>query len=71
MLRGANRQEIFHDDEDCLNFLDFLYKYKLKTKVKIYGWCLMSNHVHLLLREGNEDISNTMKRIGVSFGLVL
>jgi putative transposase len=69
MLRGANRQEIFHDDEDCLNFLDILHKYKLKTKVKIYGWCLMSNHVHLLLREGNEDISTTMKRIGVSFVL--
>ncbi|WP_308160333.1 transposase [Bacillus sp. ISL-77] len=67
MLRGANRQEIFHDDADCLNFLDLLHKYKLKTKVKIYGWCLMSNHIHLLLREGNEDISTTMKRIGVSF----
>lgn len=27
----------------------------------------MNNHVHLLLREGNEEISTTMKRIGVSF----
>jgi REP element-mobilizing transposase RayT len=69
MLRGANRQEIFHDDEDCFNFLDFLHRYKLKTQVKIYAWCLMSNHVHLLLREGNEDISITMKRLGVSFVL--
>ncbi|MFP5108550.1 REP-associated tyrosine transposase [Neobacillus sp. C211] len=69
MLRGANRQEIFHDDEDCLSFIEILQKYKLKTKVKIYGWCLMSNHVHLLLNEGNEDISTTMKRIGVSFVL--
>lgn len=67
MLRGANRQEIFHDDEDCLRFLDILHKYKLKTVVKIYAWCLMSNHVHLLLKEGNEDISTTIKRIGVSF----
>ncbi|WP_420489056.1 REP-associated tyrosine transposase [Neobacillus vireti] len=69
MLRGANRQEIFHDDEDCSRFLDLLHKYKLQTNVKIYGWCLMSNHVHLLLREGNEEISTTMKRIGVSFVL--
>ena len=65
--RGANRQEIFHDDWDFQDFLDILYKYKLKTNVKIYGWCLMSNHVHLLVREGDEDISITMKRIGVSF----
>jgi putative transposase len=67
MLRGANRQEIFHDDEDCSKFLDLLHIYKLKTEVEIYSWCLMSNHVHLLLKEGNEDVSATMKRIGVSY----
>jgi putative transposase len=27
----------------------------------------MSNHVHLLVKEGNEDLSNTVKRIGVSY----
>ncbi len=67
MMRGANRQEIFHDDEDCMKFLDIMKKYKKQTETKIYGWCLMGNHVHLLLGEGNEDISVTMKRIGVSY----
>jgi putative transposase len=67
MLRGANRQEIFHDDEDCIKFLDIIEKYKMKSEVEVYAWCLMSNHIHLLIREGNEDISITMKRIGVSF----
>jgi putative transposase len=67
MLRGANRQEIFHDDEDCFKFIDILHTYKMKTEVEMYSWCLMGNHVHLLLKEGNEDISATMKRIGVSY----
>jgi putative transposase len=67
ILRGANRQEIFHDDEDCITFLDTLKKYKEKTEMDVYAWCLMSNHIHLLLKEGNENISITMKRIGVSF----
>ena len=67
MLRGSNRQEIFHDDEDCLTFLDILHKFKCISEMKVYGWCLMGNHVHLLLREGNENISITMKRINVSF----
>ncbi|WP_254124805.1 transposase [Neobacillus sp. 114] len=67
MWRGANRQEIFHDDEDCNRFLDILAKYKRESELEIYAWCLMGNHVHLLLREGKEDISNTMKRIGVSY----
>ncbi|MBM4761249.1 transposase [Bacillus sp. B15-48] len=65
--RGANRQEIFHDEEDWETFLDILKKYKLKLKFSIFAWCLMNNHVHLLVKEGDESISDTMKRIGVSY----
>jgi len=67
MLRGSNRQEVFHDDEDCISFLRTLEKCKKKAEIKVYGWCLMGNHIHLLLEEGNEEISISMKRIGVSF----
>ncbi|SES89808.1 REP element-mobilizing transposase RayT [Oceanobacillus limi] len=67
MLRGANRQEIYHDDVDCMKFLEIVEKYKATTEIKVYAWCLMNNHVHLLLKEGNEEISTTMKRIGVSY----
>lgn len=67
MVRGANKQEIFHDNEDSLRFLEILEKYKAKADIKVYGWSLMGNHVHLLLSEGNEELSVTMKRIGVSF----
>lgn len=69
MLRGVNRQEIFHDDEDCLVFLGILRRYKVKSEINVYSWCLMNNHIHLLLKEGNESISATMKRIAVSFVL--
>jgi putative transposase len=67
IIRGTNRQEIFHDDEDCLRFLETLDRYKKKLKFEVYGWCLMGNHIHLLLKEGEEEIAKTMKRIGVSF----
>ena len=67
MLRGANRQEIFHDDEDCIRFLETIQRYKSKSGIQVFAWCLMGNHVHLLLKEGIEDISNTMRRIGISF----
>lgn len=65
--RGANKQEIFHDDEDRLRYLGTIKRYKMVAKMQVYGWCLMGNHVHLLLEEGQESISDTMKRIGVSF----
>lgn len=67
IVRGANRQEIFHDEEDRKRFLDTLFKYKTKTAMKVYAWCLMGNHVHLLLKEGNESISLVMKRLGISY----
>jgi REP element-mobilizing transposase RayT len=67
IIRGANRQEIFHDDEDRIRFLETFERYKNTTKMKVYGWCLMGNHAHLLLEEGSEELSVTMKRIGVSY----
>jgi REP element-mobilizing transposase RayT len=67
MLRGINRQEIFHDEEDKVRFLETFDRYKKQCSIKLLGWCLMGNHVHLLVGEGNEPVSNTIKRIGVSF----
>lgn len=67
MLRGINKQDIFYDEEDKLRCIETLNKYKNICSYKVYGYCLMSNHIHLLLREGKETISQTMKRIGVSY----
>jgi putative transposase len=67
MLRGINRQVLYEDEEDKEKFLDTIRQYKQKNDLKILGYCLMDNHVHILIKEGNEPIANTMKRIGVSY----
>ncbi|MBP2242370.1 REP element-mobilizing transposase RayT [Cytobacillus eiseniae] len=67
MWRGANRQEIFHDDEDRIRYIDILERVKKKSQLKVYAWCLMSNHVHLLLKEEDEELSTAMKRVAVSY----
>jgi putative transposase len=67
MLRGINRQVLFEDEEDKEKFLDTIRQYKQKKDYKILGYCLMDNHAHILIKEGNEPIANTMKRIGVSY----
>ncbi len=67
MWRGANRQEIFHDEEDCMQFLDYVETYKRKAEMQVFAWCLMNNHVHLLIKEGNQSISDIMKCIGVCY----
>lgn len=67
VLRGINRQDIFHTDEDFLNFLTIVKRVKAARQFQLYAYCLMRNHIHLLIHEQDEDIAKTMKRIGVSY----
>ena len=47
--RGVGQQIIFEDDKDRVSFLDFVARASRDFNVEVYAWCLMSNHVHLLL----------------------
>ena len=76
MLRGINKQDIFEDDEDYLQFLNILRAlvdrrneqgHSLTSHCTFYAYCLMTNHVHLLVRERDENIGESMKRIGVAY----
>ncbi len=67
MIRGINKQIIFEEDEDKQMFLETLKKYKDICKYQLYSYCLMDNHVHLLIRELEETISNVIKRISSSY----
>ena len=67
MLRGINRQIIFEDSEDQARFLGTLKKYRDQCGYKVYAYCFMGNHVHLLLKEGKEDLAHSFKRIAGSY----
>ena len=67
MLRGINRQQIFEDEEDRQRLLQTLLNYKEQCGYKIYAYCLMGNHIHLLLQEGKEELPLVLKRIAGSY----
>lgn len=67
MLRGADRRIIFSDEEDCDRFLETIGRVKEISGFKLYAYCLMGNHVHLLLEEANESLETIFKRIGASY----
>jgi len=67
MLRGINKQAIFKDDEDNKKFLYFIKDHKDVCEFDIYGYCLMVNHVHLLIKEGEEKLDQIIKRIGIRY----
>ena len=67
MLRGINRQVIFQDDEDCEKYLQCLVECQKLSGFQLYAYCLMGNHVHLLLEEKKEPLSQIFKRLGVRY----
>ena len=67
LLRGINKETIFEEEIDYIRFIETLAKYKEKSGYEIYGYCLMTNHIHLLLKEGDEGLGITMRRIGASY----
>jgi len=67
ILRGINKQDIFHDAEDKMRLIETLIYYKNICEYEIYGYCLMDNHIHFLIKEVKETISQAIKRVGVSY----
>lgn len=67
MLRGINRQMIFEDEEDYEKFLHIIEECKAISEFKLMAYCLMGNHLHLLLKEEKEPLAQIFKRIGARY----
>jgi len=49
MIRGNRKEATFNEKVDFIQYLEILRYYKRKYRFKLYGYCLMPNHVHLIL----------------------
>ena len=76
MMRGVNHQNIFEEPEDYFQFINTLDRLRVLygdlglscgTSFTLYGYCLMANHFHLLIREREDTIGNVVKRIASSY----
>jgi len=67
VFRGINKQRIFEEDRDYEKFLYTLQDQKGKSGYELYAYCLMSNHIHLLLREGTEELGTSFRRIASKY----
>ncbi len=63
--RGHNRQVVFASDQDYQYYLENLQEWKTKLGCKVYAYCLMTNHVHLVVDPGNkaENLGLLIKRL--------
>lgn len=68
MVRGNNKQKIFQEDIDKKYYLYLLFKLKRYHGIDIYHYCLMDNHVHLvLLSRVPPLLSRFMMKVDLSY----
>ena len=71
-----HHQNIFEEPEDFYQFINILDRMRTQyddegnscgTNCIYYAYCLMSNHFHLLIRERDEKVGDTIKRIAGAY----
>lgn len=68
ITRGNNRQIVFRDDGDFQKYRWLLKLYQEEHRFKLYHYCLMSNHVHLIIETTQQtNLSKLMKQINLSY----
>lgn len=64
ITRGNQKQQIFRDDKDYEQYLKIVKKAKRKYRMLLLAYCLMTNHVHMLIKsEIPANISKFMHRV--------
>jgi putative transposase len=70
ITRGNQKQTIFIKEEDYQKYLYFLKKYKKRYKFKLYCFCLMPNHIHLMMEVDDPNkLSKIMHGINLSYAI--
>ena len=67
IVRGNQRQDIFGDDRDRIEYLKRLGRYKREREFFLYAYVLMRNHVHLLIETVNTPVSKIMQLINFTY----
>ena len=65
--RGNNRQPIFLADEDREKFLELIERAKTRFNLKIFAFCLMTNHYHIFLQTPDANLATWYIGAGIRF----
>ena len=67
MLRGINKQDIFFEEKDYLQFQNFIKKTKENFSYQLYSYVLMPNHIHLEIKDENQKLSQIVHSMATSY----
>lgn len=67
ILRSVNQHLIFEEDSDYQKFIYILSDCKMKYDIKVYAYCLMDNHIHILLNSPADKLAAFFRSLGTRF----
>ncbi|MBP5160182.1 MAG: transposase [Lachnospiraceae bacterium] len=67
ILRSINQHIIFEEDADYQKMLFILSDCKRTFDIDIYAYCLMDNHIHLLIHSGEDHLASFFQSLGTRF----
>ncbi len=67
VMRGINKQRIFEDKQDYDKYFWILKDQQIQSNFSLFAWCLMPNHIHLLIKEKTTPMSQIFQGIGSRF----
>jgi REP element-mobilizing transposase RayT len=66
--RGNQKQKVFLEVGDFEKYLSLLKRYKIRFKFRLYAWCLMPNHVHLIMDVNKpSELSKIMQGLNLAY----
>ncbi len=67
IIRGIGKQILFEEREDYVYFLKALKKYSAQSEIAVFAYCLMENHVHILVSDSKMQLPHLMKQLEVCY----
>jgi len=67
MSRSISELDLFRDREDKKKYLSIFKRYKETFAIKIYAYCLMDNHSHLIIDANGADISKVIHGVNLRY----
>jgi len=69
MLRGNNKSDIFEKEESKAYFAQCVKKLEDENILQTAAWCIMDNHVHLVVKVELNNIETAFKRLNVKYAM--
>lgn len=67
MMRGINREFIFKLDSNKACFMELVREQQLNKMLELLAWCVMDNHVHMIIKAEKEEMAKAIKIMSLKF----